>query len=1081
MIFAGLLDAVKQYNYAETKRLLEAGADPNTAQQDGWTVLHEAASNRGMLRVLKLLIQNKANVDARYKNDQLYEQANIVAFRVHGTGWTPLHSAVTAHDHRMVEELIMAGADLSLTASKEDVQSGERLTPRELAEVNGFRHIRAFNHTRDACPVEELETERNAARKTKSASNLGRSAYTPRDPETSFDIDNVKVRVTRQDSTQHDDKPMMKEFLTFLKTAYPRFDQEFLKFPRAFQYDEKNLKDVEGPIFPADINSDREAQDRAKYIKGHYSEEKVYNSLHKVFQTRTSLMWHGFHVDKLFKIARDCAKYTAKEEKEKNGTRLDIPLTDPERQIHQLLGIDLEDLEDKLDTFLSEVFVSSDEISDADLQKALEEKCTKKERDPLVKDPPKDIRPAFQHLSGKDQSNYRVRVKEHVKKGLKKKKMKAVKREELENFLKRYFIGLLHNSDEYDNILLDKESSSYLHLEVKGYPLNDGPMTPEGLKGSLESANVQLGKGNNTFNKVLGPAAKLSSSWTKINLVCFPKIPNRKKFNETLAEPLDACLLKFVITEEELKNDKWLNDLQLGSTSSSKEDYENFSAIIVGSAHISYQFQKFDHQDEIRQNCARVAGNEKGLGIGGGSGHLPHTITFKDLKGKSLGHVWSIIFWTDEQMDLLASLKGDKSIILCGDYGGGKTCLLVSMARKAADEHFQVYFITTTSFEEAVATEYILDMAMKQKFEGSGVEVVTLTELRRTLNLPQASVSDLITEFMKTIENNENVKLFFDEFPVSTKDLVNVNKNEQSDLADLLNVIAKNCKQAYVALKTTCLLDTLFTPGQKSTEERDVHREDKISCEHLKLYLEEKTAFSVKELQLRMRNASNIGAAVVGNTEAYSSSKKKGINPTTKVLNTGKSNTTIPGEKPACILTEFGGYKPNMKNTTMCLNYALTQLLHLPTSEHPTAKDPMPPHIVVLCGDQISPKEVADSIDFLHIQPLLYDGGVESYGYATAHHYPQEQREPGQLNKQKVDLDQWLKSTGGILVTHNRLFAGMEAPTVILITKTLGTNETSVRSGMLRAVAKLIVITDVKDANKEEIEKHFEIHELGDC
>ena len=51
----------------------------------------------------------------------------------------------------------------------------------------------------------------------------------------------------------------------------------------------------------------------------------------------------------------------------------------------------------------------------------------------------------------------------------------------------------------------------------------------------------------------------------------------------------------------------------------------------------------------------------------------------------------------------------------------------------------------------------------------------------------------------------------------------------------------------------------------------------------------------------------------------------------------------------------------------------------------------------------------------------------------------------------------------------------MEAPTVILITKTLGTNETAVRSGMLRAVAKLIVITDSADSNIKNIEQHFDV------
>ena len=71
---------------------------------------------------------------------------------------------------------------------------------------------------------------------------------------------------------------------------------------------------------------------------------------------------------------------------------------------------------------------------------------------------------------------------------------------------------------------------------------------------------------------------------------------------------------------------------------------------------------------------------------------------------------------------------------------------------------------------------------------------------------------------------------------------------------------------------------------------------------------------------------------------------------------------------------------------------------------------------------------------------------------------------------------------------------------MVLITKTLGTNETAVRSlellifnklrlvqlfvtvliwkvrsGMLRAVAKLVVITDVRDTNLEMVKKNFEV------
>merc|ERR1719507_520417 len=165
----------------------------------------------------------------------------------------------------------------------------------------------------------------------------------------------------------------------------------------------------------------------------------------------------------------------------------------------------------------------------------------------------------------------------------------------------------------------------------------------------------------------------------------------------------------------------------------------------------------------------------------------------------------------------------------------------------------------------------------------------------------------------------------------------------------------------------------------------------------------------------------------------------------------------------------------------MCLNLSLTKLLHLPSSGEPAEK--LPPHIAILCGDSIQPREVWKTIDYLNIRPCLYDGGVEAYRYATAHHYPVPENPSNDefsTVRQRPNLLQWLEGKGGILVTHNRLFAGMEAPTGILITKTIGTNETAVRSGMLRAVAKLIVITDTTDSNVTNIEEHFDVARMPD-
>merc|ERR1719370_1927108 len=144
----------------------------------------------------------------------------------------------------------------------------------------------------------------------------------------------------------------------------------------------------------------------------------------------------------------------------------------------------------------------------------------------------------------------------------------------------------------------------------------------------------------------------------------------------------------------------------------------------------------------------------------------------------------NIIFWSEEQMQLLEYLKSPGSLVLCGDYGGGKTSVMVSAAQKAAREGFKVFIITTTSFEETVDTGYILDVAMKEKFRGMNnnnvdIEVVSLMEIRKKHNLGfNSSVTDLIEEFMKNVGEIDRVKIFFDEFPVSKCDLEAVRQNK---------------------------------------------------------------------------------------------------------------------------------------------------------------------------------------------------------------------------------------------------------------------------------------------------------------
>merc|ERR1712130_133533 len=202
-------------------------------------------------------------------------------------------------------------------------------------------------------------------------------------------------------------------------------------------------------------------------------------------------------------------------------------------------------------------------------------------------------------------------------------------------------------------------------------------------------------------------------------------------------------------------------------------------------------------------------------------------------------------------------LKNTKSLVLCGDYGGGKTSVMVSAAQKAALEGFKVFIVTTTSFEETVDTGYILDVAMKEKFrkmiekEGVDLEVISLMDIKKTIGLGfNSSVTVLIKEFMKSRGDKEQVKIFFDEFPVSKTDLEAVKNDRDGDLIKMLKAIDENSCQAYVSLKTTCLLDTIFAPGPKSTELREVGVS--IDTEKLKTHIEKRTNYKVKVLSFRM-------------------------------------------------------------------------------------------------------------------------------------------------------------------------------------------------------------------------------------
>merc|ERR1719242_2196657 len=100
----------------------------------------------------------------------------------------------------------MRGADQSLKGSKKDMQGGADLTPYGLAAATKFKHIQVF-------------------KKMPKNHNLGRADIPPSIPLPSCNIEDIKVRVTRQDTQQYEVK-MMGEFSTFFKNSFPGFDSK---------------------------------------------------------------------------------------------------------------------------------------------------------------------------------------------------------------------------------------------------------------------------------------------------------------------------------------------------------------------------------------------------------------------------------------------------------------------------------------------------------------------------------------------------------------------------------------------------------------------------------------------------------------------------------------------------------------------------------------------------------------------------------------------------------------------------------------------------------------------------------------
>ena len=104
-----LFQSVESGDYAEVKRLVEAGANVNAQDRDGYTALMQA-SGRGHTEIAKLLIEAGADVNA---HDIYVPSRGGVDYELPPS--TPLMWASLGGHTEIVKLLIEAGADVNTT------------------------------------------------------------------------------------------------------------------------------------------------------------------------------------------------------------------------------------------------------------------------------------------------------------------------------------------------------------------------------------------------------------------------------------------------------------------------------------------------------------------------------------------------------------------------------------------------------------------------------------------------------------------------------------------------------------------------------------------------------------------------------------------------------------------------------------------------------------------------------------------------------------------------------------------------------------------------------------------------------
>ena len=127
----------------------------------------------------------------------------------------------------------------------------------------------------------------------------------------------------------------------------------------------------------------------------------------------------------------------------------------------------------------------------------------------------------------------------------------------------------------------------------------------------------------------------------------------------------------------------------------------------------------------------------------------------------------SILFWTPQQKHLIDSFDMEKNTIILGDYGSGKTLILMSVAEKIIEMGRELVYVNALDYSDSIeenatsrkaykTTEDVLDVIVKMRL-GSGVNVQDMATLRRDhMKRNKGKIIKLINVFLLKLSYSKN-------------------------------------------------------------------------------------------------------------------------------------------------------------------------------------------------------------------------------------------------------------------------------------------------------------------------------------